>query len=136
MTSRAMYQPAEEETASELRRIRLPDRFYLPRRLANGLKVRDVMPWRDAVEYVTDGEKIGMRMYDGEVLWITMRQESLLPSFREEFEGVDLDDVLRGLQDYARLRPRLKYLWQEDIAALEDLLAEREEGDLLGTFRR
>lgn len=110
-----------------LRRLRLPDRFYLPRRLANGLKVRDVMPWRDAVEYVTDGERIGMRKYDGEVLWITGRQEVLLPAFREEFEGVDVDDVLRGLQRYARLRPRLKYLWQEDIAALEDLLAEREE---------
>ena len=57
----------------------------------------------------------------------TGRQEVLLPAFREEFEGVDVDDVLRGLQRYARLRPRLKYLWQEDIAALEDLLAEREE---------
>lgn len=118
---------SSRSVARELRRIRLPDRFYLPRRLANGLKVRDVMPWRDAVEYVTDGATIGMRMYDGKVLRITGRQESLLPAFREEFEGVDIDEVLRGLQGYARLRPRLKYLWQEDIAALEDLLAEREE---------
>ena len=110
-----------------VRRVRLPDRFYLPRRLRNGLKVRDVMPWRDAVEYVTDGTTIGIRMYDGEVLSITGRQEALLPAFREEFEGVDIDELLRGLQGYARLRPRLKYLWQEDIAALEDLLAEREE---------
>ena len=113
--------------AEGLRRIRLPDRFYLPRRLANGLKVRDVMPWRDAVEYVTDGTTIGIRMYDGVVLSITGRQEALLPAFREEFEGVDIDELLRGLQGYARLRPRLKYLWQEDIAALEDLRAEREE---------
>lgn len=116
-----------EQAINEIRRVRLPERFYLPRRLANGLKVRDVMPWRDAVEYVSDGETIGMRMYDGEVLWITGRQETLLPAFREEFEGVDLDEVLRGLQHYAKGRPRLKYLWQEDMAALEDLRAEREE---------
>ena len=127
MTVRTLSEPLAEGSASAIRRIRLPDRFYLPRRLANGLKVRDVMPWRDAVEYVTDGETIGMRMFDGEVLWVTGRQEVLLPAFREEFEGVDVDEVLRGLQGYARLRPRLKYLWQEDIAALEDLLAEREE---------
>ncbi len=88
------------------------------------------MPWRDAVEYVSDGERVGIRMYDGEVLWITSRQESLLPAFREEFEGIDVDELLRGLQLYARLRPRLKYLWQQDIAALEDLIAEREEEEL------
>lgn len=127
MSTRSLPEPVGEDSTGEVRRIRLPDRFYLPRRLTNGLKVRDVMPWRDAVEYVTDGETIGMRMYDGEILWITGRQEALLPAFREEFEGVDVDEVLRGLQGYARLRPRLKYLWQEDIAALEDLLAEREE---------
>ena len=119
--------PMEEDVVGEVRRIRLPERFYLPRRLPNGLKVRDVMPWRDAVEYVSDGETIGMRMYDGGILWITGHQETLLPSFREEFEGVDLDDVLRGLKRYARARPRLKYLWQEGLAALEDLRAEREE---------
>jgi hypothetical protein len=127
MSTQPVVETSREAGSETLRRIRLPDRFYLPRRLANGLKVRDVMPWRDAVEYVTDGATIGMRMYDGEVLWITGRQESLLPAFREAFEGVDIDELLRGLQGYARLRPRLKYLWQEDIAALEDLLAEREE---------
>src|SRR5690606_12116750 len=78
-----------EATDRQVRRLRLPDRFYLPRRLANGLKVRDVMPWRGAVEYVSDG-RIGMRMQDGEVLWITERQESLLSAFREEFDGVDV----------------------------------------------
>ena len=110
-----------------VRRVRLPDRFYLPRRLRNGLKVRDVMPWRDAVEYVSDGSSMGMRMHDGEIVWITERQEMLLPAFREEFEGVDLDDVVEGLRRYIRQRPRLKYLWQQDLAALEDLRAEREE---------
>ena len=118
---------APSDEMSKARRIRLPEHFYLPRRMTNGLRVQDVMPWRDAVEYVSDGERIGIRMHDGEVLWITSRQESLLPAFREEFEGVDVDDLLRGLQLYARLRPRLKYLWQQDIAALEDLIAEREE---------
>jgi hypothetical protein len=116
------------ERPDRVRRIRLPDRFYLPRRLANGLKVRDVMPWRDAIEYVSDGETVGMRMYDGDVLWITGRQETLLPAFREEFDGVDLDDVVAGLEQYIKRRPRLKFLWQQDLAALEDLRAEREEG--------
>jgi hypothetical protein len=112
---------------SSIRRIRLPERFYLPRRLANGLKVRDVMPWRDAVEYVSDGKTVGMRMFDGEIVWITGRQETLLPAFREEFDGVDLDDVVEGLRGYIRGRPRLKFLWQQDLAALEDLRAERQE---------
>ena len=115
------------ERPASVRRIRLPDRFYLPRRLANGLKVRDVMPWRDAIEYVSDGETVGMRMYDGDILWITGRQETLLPAFREEFDGVDLDDVVTGLEQYIKRRPRLKFLWQQDLAALEDLRAEREE---------
>ena len=112
---------------SAIRRIRLPERFYLPRRLANGLKVRDVMPWRDAIEYVSDGKTVGMRMFDGEIVWVTGRQETLLPAFREEFDGVDLDDVVEGLRRYIRQRPRLKFLWQQDLAALEDLRAEREE---------
>lgn len=116
------------EHPGSVRRIRLPDRFYLPRRLANGLKVRDVMPWRDAIEYVSDGETVGMRMYDGDILWITGRQETLLPAFREEFDGVDLDDVVAGLEQYIKRRPRLKFLWQQDLAALEDLRAERDEG--------
>jgi hypothetical protein len=127
MSSDRAPDPTEGVAEEEVRKIQLPERFYLPRRLPNGLKVRDVMPWRDAVEYVTDGETVGMRMYEGEVLWITGRQEALLPSFREEFEGVDLDEVLRGLHRYAKGRPRLKYLWQEELAALEDLRAEREE---------
>lgn len=136
MSTQAAVPQDPAQRGRQIRRLRMPDRFYLPRRLANGLKVRDVMPWRDAVEYVTDGEKIGMRMFDGEVLWVTGRQEALLPAFREEFEGVDVDEVLRGLQGYARLRPRLKYLWQEDIAALEDLLAEREESNPFEPARR
>ena len=119
--------PRLKERPASVRRIRLPDRFYLPRRLANGLKVRDVMPWRDAIEYVSDGETVGMRMYDGDVLWITGRQETLLPAFREEFDGVYLDEVVAGLEQYIKRRPRLKFLWQQDLAALEDLRAEREE---------
>ena len=121
--------PRRNEPPDSVRRIRLPDRFYLPRRLANGLKVRDVMPWRDAIEYVSDGETVGMRMYDGDVLWITGRQETLLPAFREEFDGVDLDDVVTGLEQYIKRRPRLKFLWQQDLAALEDLRAERDEAE-------
>jgi hypothetical protein len=117
-----------ERPAPPVRRIRLPERFYLPRRLPNGLKVHDVMPWRDAVEYVSDGEMVGMRMFDGDILWITGRQETLLPAFREEFDGVDQDDVMEGLKRYIKRRPRLKFLWQQDLAALEDLCAEREEG--------
>ena len=85
------------------------------------------MPWPGALEYVTDGTSLGMRMRDGRILWITSSQEMLLPAFREEFAGVDVDAVLEGLHHYARIHPRLKYIWQEDLAALEDLVAEREE---------
>ena len=126
MSTPTVSNPLEVGRNRRIRKIRLPDRFYLPRRLPNGLKVRDVMPWRNAVEYITDGEAIGMRMHDGEILWIKGRQEALLEAVREDLEGVDLHALVRGLQEYTRLHPRLKYLWQEDIAALEDLLAERE----------
>lgn len=114
------------EQDSEVRAIRLPDRFYLadPR---NPGAARQTMPWPDALEYVTDGSAIGMRMIDGQVLWLTTSQDELLPEFREEFDGVNVASVLEGLRRYARLHPRLKYLWQEDLAALEDLAAEREE---------
>lgn len=114
------------EPDAEIRAIRLPDRFYLSPRQADAA-AGDVMPWPDAVEYVTDGSAIGMRMTDGRVLWMTTSQDELLPAFREEFQGVDVEPVLDGLRRYARLHPRLKYLWQEDLAALEDLAAEREE---------
>lgn len=115
------------ELDTDVRAIRLPDRFYLARTDDDGATTRDLMPWPDAVEYVTDGTAIGMRMVDGQVLWMTTSQEERLPAFREEFDGVDVESVLEGLRSYARLHPRLKYLWQEDLAALEDLAAEREE---------
>lgn len=111
-----------------IRRVDLPDRFYRSHTGADGPRAsRQQMPWRDALEYVTDGTDLGMLMRDGRVLWITSSQDILLPAFREEFAGVDVDAVLEGLHHYARLHPRLKYIWQEDLAALEDLVAEREE---------
>ena len=112
---------------TEIRAVRLPDRFYVARRREDGTATRDTMPWPDAVEYVTDGSALGLRTVDGQVLWMTTSQEELLPAFRDEFDGVDVESVLRGLRTYTRLHPRLKYLWQDDLAALEDLAAEREE---------
>lgn len=40
-----------------------------------------------------------------------------------------VDAVRDGLQRYARIHPCLEDIWQEDLAAMEDLAAEREEAE-------
>lgn len=54
----------------EIRRIRLPDSFYEPRRTLGGGTVRDVMPYEGAVAYVTDGKRFGVQYEDGSVDWL------------------------------------------------------------------
>lgn len=54
----------------EVRPIRLPDSFYLPRRTIGGGEVRDVMPYVDAVAYVTDGFRYGVHYEDGTIDWL------------------------------------------------------------------
>lgn len=53
-----------------IRTIQLPPSFYLPRRTIGGGEVRDVMPYVDAVAYVTDGFRYGLHYEDGTVDWL------------------------------------------------------------------
>ncbi|HEU0053186.1 MAG TPA: hypothetical protein VFQ39_08405 [Longimicrobium sp.] len=109
------------------RPIRLPDRFYLPRTDALGREVRDVMPWEGATSYATDGERLGVQYGDGHVAWLgngplAEAAGQSLPaadSLREDFEGVDVDALLRGLRSYMDLHPILKTVWREDMENLE-----------------
>lgn len=101
-----------------MRAVRLPDRFYLPRRSYSGQEIFDVVPWEGATDYVTDGERYGVLMADGEVRWL---EESRSDQFADDFAGVDLEALIEGLHEYCRRYRILQTLWQEDLATLEQL---------------
>jgi len=115
------------------RAIRLPDRFYLPRTDTDGREVRDVMPWEGAVSYATDGERLGIQYADGRVVWLGNAppqergddddepREPESPSFKDDFEGVNLDALVEGLRSYVDMHPVLRTVWREDLNTLEDL---------------
>lgn len=119
---------------SEVRPLRMADRFYLARKDHFGADVYDVMPWENATEYVTDGERIGVRFQDDTVLWAPTDEEiALREQFREDFSGVDIDALLQGLQAYAGYHSRLKDIWQRDLGVLQELRSEsRLEGPAPG----
>jgi hypothetical protein len=104
---------------THIRRVRLPDRFYLPRRSYSGQEIFDVVPWDGAVDYVTDGERYGVLMRDGIVRWF---EESRAEQFASDFAGVDLEALVGGLQEYCRRYRVLQTVWKEDLEALEQLL--------------
>lgn len=103
---------------AHVRRVRLPDKFYLPRRSYSGQEIFDVVPWEGAVDYVTDGERYGVLMDDGEIRWL---EESRAEQFAEDFAGVDLEHLVEGLQEYVRRYRVLQKLWKEDLDTLEQL---------------
>jgi hypothetical protein len=109
-----------------VRPVRLPDAFYLPRTTWDGLEIRDVMPWQGATAYVTDGERYGIRFEDGRIRWLGDAWKSQVELFREDFAGVDLEALVEGLRGYVRQHQELRALWREDMEALEILLNERE----------
>lgn len=106
---------------SHIRPVRLPDRFYLPRRSYSGQEIFDVVPWDGAVEYVTDGARYGILMADGTVRWL---EESRSEQFADDFAGVDLHALVDGLHEYCRRYRVLQTVWKEDLAALEQLRSE------------
>jgi hypothetical protein len=112
---------------SHVRPVRLPDRFYLPRRSYSGQEIFDVVPWEGASEYVTDGERYGLMMTDGTVRWL---EESRSEQFADDFAGVDLEALVDGLQEYCRRYRVLQTLWKEDLDLLEQLKSARESGEI------
>jgi hypothetical protein len=130
-----------------VRAIRLPERFYLPRTGADGVEIRDVMPWEGAVSYATDGNRLGIQFDDGRVLWLGKASaaeaatpaasearapdgsEPRLAELAEDFEGVNLDAVVEGLRNYTDIHPVLKTVWSEDLQALDALRAKGPGAD-------
>ena len=53
-----------------IRTIKLSPNAYEPRRTLGGGEVRDGMPYEGATDYVTDGERYGVRYDDGHVDWL------------------------------------------------------------------
>jgi hypothetical protein len=103
---------------AQIRPVRLPDRFYLPRRSYSGQEIFDVLPWEGAVHYVTDGERYGVLMEDGTTRWF---EESRAEQFAADFAGVDLEALVDGLQEYCRRYRVLQSIWRQDLEALQQL---------------
>lgn len=108
---------------SSIRPVRLPDRFYLPRRTYSGQELFDVVPWEGATGYVTDGERYGIAMTDGSIRWL---EESRTQQFADDFAGVDLHALTEGLREYCRRYRVLQSLWSEDLELLEKLRTSQE----------
>ena len=118
-----MARPADDSAdAPPVRRIRLPDRFYLPRQLRSGTEVYDVLPWEQALDYVTDGSRFGILLRSGEVQWF---RDDRVERFAEDFIGVDLDALVNGLAEYVRHNQILRAIWRDDLEALQQLRAQR-----------
>jgi hypothetical protein len=107
-----------------IRTVRLPDRFYLPRRTYSGQEIFDVLPWDGASDYVTDGERYGVQMADGSIRWL---EESRAEQFANDFAGVDLEALITGLHEYCRRYRILQSIWKEDIDLLEQLRSDRSD---------
>lgn len=113
----------------QIRPVRLPDRFYLPRRTYTGQEIFDLVPWDGAVEYVTDGQRYGIRMRDGDIRWL---EESRAERFANDFAGIDLEALIDGLHEYCRRYRVLQEIWKDDLAAL-DQLRSSDENELRGS---
>ncbi len=118
-------------TTVEIRRIRLPASYYLPRMQPDGREVRDVLPWENATSYVTDGKRIGVQFADESVTWIAQETEGSesalsgtlgVKAFLNDFSDVDVAALVEGIRSYMKRHEILAALWQEDLAALESLL--------------
>lgn len=82
----------------------------------------DKPPWEDAVDYVSDGRRYGVRFVSGTVRWFERPEDRLLEDLREDFRGVDVFDVVEGLKDYVTRQEELPLPLAVDIARLEAVL--------------
>lgn len=111
--------------SGHIRPVRLPDAFYLPRWHPAGHEVRDTLPWSDAVEYVSDGIRYGMRLHDGDIRWFEEQPRQLMDLLGEDFQDVDLGGIVAGLKEYIARRDPLPLDLAQEVAALEAVLIER-----------
>lgn len=111
--------------SGQIRPVRLPDAFYLPRWHPAGHEVRDTLPWADAVEYVSDGLRYGMRLTQGDIRWFEEQPRQLMDLLGDDFQDVDLAGIVQGLKEYIARRDPLPLDLAEEVAALEAVLIER-----------
>ena len=114
-----------EAESGQIRPVRLPDAFYLPRWHPSGHEVRDTLPWSDAVEYVSDGIRYGMRLQDGDIRWFEEQPRQLMDLLGADFQDVDLAGIVAGLKEYIARRDPLPLDLAQEVAALEAVLIER-----------
>jgi hypothetical protein len=124
----ALTASPHEAEMGDIRTVELPPAFYLPRPDSQGLEVRDLLPWPDATEYVSDGTRYGMRLQSGGIRWFETASANLTASLQEDFKDVDLEGVVAGLKDYIARREPLTLELAEDVAALEAVLIDRRRG--------
>ena len=127
----ARIAPADDEGRlheaehGQIRPVRLPAAFYLPRWHPAGHEVRDTLPWADAEEYVSDGIRYGMRLSTGDIRWFEEQPRHLMDLLEADFEDVDLDGIIAGLKEYIARRDPLPLDLAQEVAALEAILIER-----------
>jgi hypothetical protein len=114
-----------EAELGRVRAVRLPDAFYLPGLDASGREVRDTLPWSDAVEYVSDGTRYGMRLRGGEIRWFEEAPRQLMDLLDQDFQGLDLPGIVGGLKEYIARRDPLPLALAQEVAALEAVVIER-----------
>lgn len=102
-----------------IRTVHLPSNLYVSLPIRPGGPLRDVPPWDDATDYVTDGARYGVRFKNGTVLWLEGSEAVRADELREDFAGADLDAVVEGLHRYIAQDERLRAIWAGDLKALE-----------------
>lgn len=119
--SRSMAPAGAPDDDGALRAVRLPDAFYLVDVDERG-EARRLPPWPDAVEYVSDGARYGVRFGSGEVEWFERTLPEWIERLRADFEGVDLFGVVEGLKEYVIRQERFPLGLANEVAGLEELL--------------
>ena len=107
-----------------IRTVQLPAHLYLARTPARGGEARNVPPWDDARDYVTDGVRYGVRFENGDILWFPGSERVRIEELRADFAGADLNALVEGLRAYVATDERLRAVWAGDLSALDRQRAE------------
>lgn len=110
----------QQRGGERLRTAELPEAFY--QAAVQGGEIVRRPPWEEAVDYVSDGDRYGVRFVSGRVRWFDRPEDRLLEELREDFRGVDVFDIVEGLKDYVTRQERLSLPLAVDIACLEAIL--------------
>lgn len=94
----------------------LPAEFYRPRYSRLGCEIHDLMPWSDAITYVTDTIRVGVQFRDGSVRWL-LEPQSALPT-AESYRLVR-EDGFDALSDDVDPADLIISVWRENARVFD-----------------